>query len=191
MTEQMTLAAEPRTVGVKRGGAKTVRAGLIPGVVYGSAVEPFAISIEPKDLDAVMATEFGANKVFDLAVGDKRHLCMVKDTQFDVVRRHLTHVDLYVVDPEQSIVLDVPVRPEGKSAGERLGGLLQVVSRTVRVRCKVKDIPPVVLHDVTEVGLGDQVSIDQMTAPAQTEFVFKHRFPVIRVAARRGGKKGK
>jgi len=189
MTEQLTLSAVPRPAGVKRGGAKTVRAGQIPGVVYGPAVAPFPVAVEPKDLSAVLATPHGANAVFHLDVEGVRHLCMVKDSQIDVVKRNVTHLDFYVVDPEQAIVVDVPVQPEGKSAGEKLGGLLQVVSRTVRVRCKVKDIPVAVTHDVSDVGLGDQVSIEQFTAPENTEFVFKHRFPVIRIAARRGGKK--
>ena len=69
----------------------------------------------------------------------------------------------------------------------KLGGLLQIVSRTVNVRCKVEDIPFV--EHVTDVELSEAVYVDEMSAPDACSLEFKHRFPVIRIAARRGAKK--
>jgi large subunit ribosomal protein L25 len=187
--ERMTLTGETRPTGVKRASNKTRRLGRIPGVVYGPGVDSFALSVDPKELEGALLTSFGRNNVFNIAFDGATHSVMVKDTQFDPVRREMTHVDFYVVQPEQEIVIDVPVETQGRSAGERLGGLLQIVSRTVRVRCQVKDIPATVPHDVTDVGLAEQVYVDEMTAPDGCSIEFKNRFPVIRVATRRGAKK--
>lgn len=189
MTERMTLQGESRPVGVKRAGKKTVRQGRIPAVVYGKGVEPFALSLDPKELESALRTDFARNNVFDVAYDGATHSVMLKDSQFDPIRREMTHVDLWVVRPEQEIVIDVPVRALGKSKGEQVGGLLQIVSRTVKVRCKVQDIPAAVTHDVTEIDLSEQVYVDEMTAPEGCSLEFKNRFPVIRVATRRGAKK--
>lgn len=189
MTERMTLQGESRVVGAKRSGKKTLRTGRIPAVVYGKGVEPFALSLDPKELEAALSTEFGRNYVFDVAYDGKTYSVMLKDSQFNPVRREMTHVDLWVVAPEQEIVIDVPVATQGRSKGEVVGGLLQIVSRTVKVRCQVKDIPPAVTHDVTGVDLAEQVYVDEMTAPEGCTLEFKNRFPVIRVATRRGAKK--
>ena len=187
-TERLILPAQPRDTSIKRGGKKTVAEGLIPGVVYGRTTDPFGVKCDLRDLEAALTTDFGRNAVFTLDLDGTGYSCMVKDTQFDVVRREITHVDFYVVEDEQQITLDVPVEPVGKSAGEAIGGLLQTVSRTVKVSCKVKDIPPSVTHDVTALQLGDAVYVDEMTAPDGCALVYKNRFPVIRVAVRRGAR---
>lgn len=189
MTEAVILKATHRDASVKRSGKKAVRAGFIPGVVYGPKTEPFPINVDPKEVEVALTTEYGRNKVITVEVeGGASHMCMVKDTQFNPVRREMTHMDMYVVDPEQEVVVPVPVKPTGRSAGEKLGGLLQIVSRTVNVRCKVKDIPVAVEHDVSDVELSEAVYVDEMSAPDACSVEFKHRFPVIRIAARRGAK---
>lgn len=188
--QTVTLSAQRRDSSIRNGGKKAYRAGSIAGVVYGKGVEPFTVEVEPKAIAETLTTAYGRNAVFNLDVDGSSHLCMVKDTQFNPVRRELTHLDFYVVDPNQSITVDVPVEPVGKAIGEKLGGLLQITSRTVKVRCKVKDIPATVTHDVTDMQVTDQVYVDEMTAPDGCELVFKNRFPVIRIASRRGAKKG-
>ena len=185
-SEMPVLSADRRDSSLRNGGQKTYRAGLVPGVVYGGNVEPFTIQCDPRDVASVLKTSYGRNQVFTLAVDGEEHLCMLKETQFEPVRRELTHMDLYVVDPEQTVVVEVPVAPRGTSVGEKLGGLLQVVSRTLKVRCMVKDIPATVDHDVSDLQVGDAVYVDEFTAPAGGALVFKNRFPVIRIASRRG-----
>lgn len=185
----VSLPVQPRDSGVRNGGKKAYRAGLVAGVVYGKGVEPVNVQADPRDVAAALTTEFARNQVLSIEVGGKSYQCMLKDTQFDPVRRQMTHMDLYVVSPDQFVVLDVPVRPEGKAIGEKLGGMLQVASRTVRLRCRVKDIPAAVTHDVTKLQVGDQVYVDEMTAPEGCELVFKNKFPVIRIASRRGAKR--
>ena len=185
-TETTILPAQTRDTSIKRGGKKTIEAGLIPGVVYGRTTEAFGVKCELRDIEAALTTTFGRNAVISLDLDGTAYTCMIKETQFDVIKRRITHVDFYVVDQEQTVTLDVPVEPVGKSAGEKLGGLMQVVSRTVRVSCKVKDIPMTVQHDVTELELGDGVYIDEIAAPGGCTLMFKNRFPVIRVAVRRG-----
>jgi large subunit ribosomal protein L25 len=187
--EVITLPAQSRDSSIRNGGKKAYRAGMVAGVVYGGGVEPFAIQADPRDIATVLTTEFGRNQVFEIDVDGKRHLCMAKDSQFDPVRRALTHMDFYVVKPEQVVLLDVPVKPEGRSLGEKLGGLLQITSRTVKVRCAVKDIPVAVTHEVSKLQVGDQVYVDELAAPEGCEIVYKHKFPVIRIAARRGAKR--
>jgi large subunit ribosomal protein L25 len=185
-TEITTLPAQPRDTSIKRGGKKTIEAGLIPGVVYGRTTEAFGVKCNLRDLETVLTTTFGRNAVISLELDGTAFTCMVKETQFDVIRRCITHVDFYVVEDEQTVTLDVPIEPVGKSAGEQLGGLLQIMARTVKLSCKVKDIPKSVTFDVTDLDLGDAVYIEEMSAPEGCQLLFKNRFPVIRVAVRRG-----
>ncbi len=184
--EMMQIDGDKRVAGSK-GFARRVRAaGQIPGIIYGNGVENTPISVDPKALAEILRTEYGFNNVFTVNVGGASHNCMVKDYQFDSVRREITHVDLYVVQPEQFIVTSVPVKAIGNSVGVKMGGRLQIVTRDVRVRCAVKDIPATVDHDVTKLAVSESVYIDEITPPQGCTFEFNHRFPVIRIARKRG-----
>jgi large subunit ribosomal protein L25 len=187
-TERLTLEVQSREPGLK-GPSRRVRvAGLVPGVIYGSGSAPRSISVEPKLLEIALRSEFGFNYAFQVKLDDEAttRLCMLKARQFDPVRRVITHIDLLNVSEEREVEIRGPVKPVGRSAGERAGGRLQVVTRDVLLRCKVKDIPAAVEHDVTAAGLGESIYIDQITAPAGCEFVYKNRFPVMLVARKRG-----
>lgn len=185
---KVTLPAQTRDSSIRNGGKKTYRDGLVAGVVYGPDTEPFAIKVEPKALAAALTTSYARNAVIELELDGKTYSTMLKSTQFEPVRREITHFDLCVVDNEQTVVIDVPVNPTGRSAGEKLGGRMQIVSRTLKVACAVKDIPVAIEHDVTPLQVGEQVYVDEMSAPEGCEIRFKHKFPVILIAARRGVK---
>lgn len=188
-TEILTIAATTRAAGSRSKANSVRRAGRIPGVVYGQGGEATAVAIDPRQLEAILRTPTAFNSVFDVTVdGGAPVRCMLKEYQIDSVKRKMTHVDLYSVNPDQLITIQVPLSTVGKSAGERAGGLLQVVARVVRLRCAVKDIPATVPHDVTDAQLGDAIYIDQITPPAGSTFVFRNRYPVIRIARKRGAK---
>ena len=190
MSTQLVLEANPRGAGGSAVARRLRGEGVIPAVVYGGGGAATSVTVAPKAVKTVLSTSFGWNNVFQLAVDGANHQCMVKDWQFDPVRRVLTHIDFYVVDSDQKVVIDVPVEAVGTSAGVRAGGRLQILARTVRLRCSVKDITATVPYDVTDVKLGDTVSIEQFTPPTGCEFVFRNRFPVLRIARKRGAKVG-
>jgi large subunit ribosomal protein L25 len=188
-TEILSLSAKTRLAGSRSRANAVRREGRVPGVVYGQGGEGTAVSIDPRQLETILRTATGFNSVFDVSIdGGAPVRCMLKEYQIDSVKRKMTHVDLYSVNPDQLITIQVPVSTVGRSLGERAGGLLQIVARVVRLRCAVKDIPATVPHDVTEANLGDAIYIDQFTPPQGCEFVFRNRFPVIRIARKRGAK---
>ncbi|TVQ95596.1 MAG: 50S ribosomal protein L25 [Deltaproteobacteria bacterium] len=191
MTERLKLEVSRRE-GTGKGPARRLRAaGLIPGIVYGEVDGTIPVTIDPKLLEPVLRTEYGFNNVFELSIdGGESLLCMVKERQFDSVRRALTHLDFLVVRPDRYVAINVPVTPLGKSEGEKAGGRLMVVAREVKLRVQVKDIPAAVEHDISALNISEQVYIDEMTPPQGAEFVFRHRFPVLRVARKRGAKVG-
>lgn len=187
--EQNVLKAVTREAGSK-GQARRVRVeGLVPAVVYGHGVQDLSVSVDPGELERVLRTEYAYNAVFTLAVeGGASHQVMVRELQFNSVKRVVTHVDFKVVTSDDVVFIDVPVVTEGRSVGVAQGGRLDIVKRAVKVRTTVSAIPAEVRHDVTELGIGEQVYVDELAAPEGSSFVFNNRYPVIRVVRRRGAK---
>lgn len=189
MSERMQLKVTRRE-GTGKGPARRLRAeGLLPGIVYGEVEGTVPVTIAPKEIEEVLSTPYGFNNVFELVIdGGEPLLCMVKERQFDSVRRCLTHVDFLVVRPDRYVAINVPVKPLGRSEGEKAGGRLMVVAREVKLRVQVKDVPEAVTHDISALQISEQVYIDEITPPTGAEFIFRNRFPVLRIARKRGAK---
>lgn len=187
MTEQATsLQAISREAGAKSAARAVRRAGRVPAVVYGHDIKDVLISVEPREFEAMLRTDYAYNAVFDLVVDEKdTYHVMVRDMQFDSVRREVTHIDFKVVRDDERVVVEVPVRTTGTAKGVTKGGRLDIVRRSVKIVTTVSDIPVAVLHDVTPLEIGDQVYIDEMEEPEGSKFEFNHRYPVLRVARRR------
>lgn len=187
MTESAnSLKATSRTAGAKSVVRAIRREGLVPGVVYGHDVKDVLVSVDPRDLESVLRTEYAYNAVFDLVVDDKdTHHVMVRDLQFDSVRRVVTHVDFKVVRDDERVVVEVPVQTKGTAKGVIEGGRLDVIRRSVKIVTTVAGIPVAVIHDVSPLKIGDQVYIDEMEEPEGSAFDFNHRYPVIAVRRRR------
>lgn len=190
MAEQNNVMKATLRASGSKGAARRVRRdGLVPGVVYGNGIVGLSVAFDVDDLERMLRTEHAYNAAFTLEVeGEGSHLVMVREIQFDSVRRAVTHIDFKVVRPDERVELEIPVVATGRSAGVALGGRLDIVRRTVKIATTVAHIPTEVTHDVTPLAIGDQVYIDEMNAPEGSSFVFNHRYPVIRVARRRGAK---
>src|SRR5437899_12075311 len=109
MSSEVTLIAEPgRTIGSRPSGRLRTE-GRIPGVVYGHGISPLSVSVNRRDLRAVLHTDAGHNAVINLTVGTEKHLTIVKDLQRHPVRNEVVHVDFLVVNPNEQVTVDVPI----------------------------------------------------------------------------------
>jgi large subunit ribosomal protein L25 len=180
---QTELNVTARAV-VGKGGAHSLRRqGLIPAVVYGKAMETCNVVVEPKALKAAIATEAGWNTLITLK-GDGAFdgkVVILKDMQVDAIRRDVQHVDFQTIDLQKKVHVMVPVHPVGKSEGEKNGGLLQVIRHELELVCLPSAIPGAIEVDVTALGIGDVLHINDLVLPAGVEAPHDVNFTVITV----------
>lgn len=180
---QTELIVTAREV-VGKGGARSLRRqGLIPAVVYGKGLETCTVSVAPKALQAAVATEAGWNTLITLrgngAFAGK--VVILKDMQVDPIRRDVQHVDFQTIDLQKKVHVMVPVHPVGKSEGEKNGGHLQVIRHELEVVCLPSAIPTAIEVDVTALGIGDVLHINDLVLPAGVEAPHDVNFTVITV----------
>jgi large subunit ribosomal protein L25 len=113
-------------------------------------------------------------------------ISIIKDTQRHPVTGWLTHVDFYGVRYGEPIQVEVPVVLEGKAAGVAEGGLLQPVRRTLEIRCLPKDIPENIVIDVTPLGVGDAIHVNDLEVEG-IEFIATTNFTIVTVQNVSGG----
>jgi large subunit ribosomal protein L25 len=139
--------------------------GLIPAIVYGAKKDAVPVVVDPKKILEILHSESGVNTIFQLGLADteaRRHV-MIKEYQVDPVRGNLIHADFVRIQMDEVIEVDVPVQATGEAAGVKLdGGILDHVTRQVRVSCLPGDIPEHIVIDVTPLKIGDALRVSDL-----------------------------
>jgi len=144
--------------------------GMIPGIVYGGGKDPVKIAVNPKRVLEILRSESGANTLFQLSLAgsDTRRHVMIREYQVDPVKGSLMHADFVRIKMDAAIEVDVPIRILGESTGVKLdGGILEHVTRQVRVSCLPTDIPEHIDIDVTPLKINDSVRVSDLPAGAK------------------------
>lgn len=163
----ITLVAETgRTTG-SRPSNRLRREDRIPAVVYGNGVAPTPIVVERRDLRLALSSPAGMNAVISLSVDGRTHPVVVKEMQRHKVRRTVTHVDFFVVNLSERITVEVPVVLTGDAKAVTAAGyLVDPQINTVTVSCTPQNIPNELAIDVTDMKVGDTVTVADLALPA-------------------------
>lgn len=174
-----------------KGASRRIRmTGNFPAVFYGSKTEPFNLEVPAKEFGRILASETGQSTLLNLNFeGDKaqKRMAIIKDVQMDPVSDKLIHVDFQELLMDQKMSADIPVKLTGKAKGVELGGTLQPIRRELTVSCLPKDLPTVIEIDVTNVGIGQSIHIDDVELPSGVEVPHDVNFTVAVVLGKKGG----
>lgn len=164
--ERMELEVSLRDGRGKSVTRKLRAAGKTPAVVYGSGIEPTAIEVESQALSKVLRG--GVNALVDLK-GPKvveGKPVLVKDIQRDPLSRRVVHCDLYAVNLQARLDVEIPLHFIGIPRGVALdGGVLEPVLRTLEVSCMPLAIPESFDVDVSDLGIGDAIHVRDLVLP--------------------------
>ena len=167
MAEEIIPVAKRETTGKASNNALR-NAGMIPAVIYGLNEPPVAISISPKTVARIIASETGMNSLVYLqreGTDIKRHV-IIKDVQRHPVTGRLSHVDFMRVDPTHKVRVKVPIKLKGMPLGVKEGGILDFTHREIEVECLPTFIPAHVDINVEHLKIGDSLRLDQVVLDA-------------------------
>jgi large subunit ribosomal protein L25 len=178
----VALTAQKRTEFGNGPTRRLRRQGLVPGVVYEPGKASLAFSLSERELRRALAE--GRTGVIDLTVeGDHARPVLLKDWQLDPVRGDVLHVDFQEVDLLQEVEAPVQIELVGSSVGVRDGGVLDQPLREVVVRALPDTLPDHVELDVTELTVGDSITVEGIAAPAGVVIVTEPETVVASVLA--------
>ncbi|WP_025323728.1 50S ribosomal protein L25 [Deferrisoma camini] len=180
--------------GVGKGAARKARAaGRTPGVVYGPEFAPRPVTFREQDLVRALNTPAQRNVFLRLKSPDPDLdgiRVIVKDLQVDPVKRRFIHADFYKLDPNRTMHATLPIHVQGTAIGVKLGGILQIVRREVRVACKPDDLPDAIVVDVTELKPGESVHVGDLEPPEGVRILTSPELAVCVVVAPTGYEEG-
>jgi large subunit ribosomal protein L25 len=171
------------------GGARATRkSGLIPGVLYGGARGAIPIEIKAKDVEMALRSGKFLSHMVELDHQGEKQPVIPRAVQFHPVTDKPIHVDLYRVEENAEIAIDVVVhfKNHAESPGLKRGGVLNVVRHTIKLKVKANKIPEEIVVDLTGLDIGDSIHISQIKLPEGARPVIRDRdFTVATVAGRK------
>ncbi len=159
------LNVTSRSAEGSRAARRLRRSGRVPGIVYGGGAESIGIDVDERELRHALAA---AGAVLDLSVdGAKPTPVVLKEAQRHPVRGQTTHVDLLRVRLDEKIRAVVPLELEGTddSPGVKAGGVLEQITRELEVEALPTEIPEAIVHDVSEMDIGDTLMLSSIKPP--------------------------
>lgn len=168
MSEEIIIAAEPRSE-FGKGFARRLRAaGKVPGVIYSSFLEePIHFAASRLDIHALLRNH-GGNAVFELDIEGDKHLVMVKHVDQNVLTLNADHIDLLAIKRGEKVEVDVPVVFEGEPAP---GTMLVQDADTVLVEADVLSIPEEIVHSIEGLEADSKVLASDLALPAKVTLV--------------------
>ena len=139
--------------------------GMVPGVLYGKG-HARAILVGERALRVALTGPSGLHGIVDVVIEGQKtpHHAVLKEYQRHPIRGTLTHVDFHEVRLDRPIQATVNVQFIGESPGAKQGGVVQQVTRELRVEGLPTAIPEHIEADISALELGSTVRIADLEA---------------------------
>src|SRR5438094_5329700 len=161
--DQVVVEAAPRAERGKNEARRLRLLGKVPAVLYGGKGGAITLSVNAKQVGAILRSESGHNTLFQVDLGGKHEPAILKDWLVDPITGKLLHVDLLRVAMDVRMKVMVPVHTFGEPSGVKVqGGVFEVVTREVEIECLPADIPTEFRMDVTGLVLNAQLRASEL-----------------------------
>ena len=158
----------------------------VPAILYGPKTAPVLLSVPAIRLLKLLRDMGEESKLIRLAIGDGKdqqiRQALIREVQTHPVRRRFLHVDFYEVPLDQPILVEVPVELDGEPVGEKKGGVLNLIRRTLSVRCLPGEIPERVHIDVSGMDLGSSILVADLIGKVPYELMDDKSAAVVAIA---------
>ncbi len=164
MAQTVSLAASPREQ-TGKGAARQARfAKKVPAVIYGHGRPAQSLMVDALLLEQALAGVEPESTLIELTVDGKKTRALIREIQRHPIRPDIIHVDFYEIHSGEKVTLEVPVHLVGAPDGVRNGGgVLDQVTRDVKIEVLPEHIPDRVELDVTALKIGDSLHVRDLT----------------------------
>src|SRR5271154_3860320 len=156
--EKIVVEGAARELRGKNEARRLRLTGKLPATLYGGKGEAISLSVNAKQVGAILRSESGHNTLFQVDLGGKHEPAILKDWLVDPVSGKLLHVDLLRIAMDVRMKVKVPVHTFGEPSGVKVqGGVFELVTREVEVECLPADIPTEFKVDVSGLALNQSL----------------------------------
>jgi large subunit ribosomal protein L25 len=146
--------------------AKALRVeGLVPCVLYGGDSQ-IHFSVNATQFKPLLFTP--DVHTVELEIDGKSYQAVLQDIQYHNMKDNVLHADFLQLHENKPVIIQIPVRTSGNSAGVRAGGKLVTKLRKLKVKAFLKDLPDFINIDITPLEIGMGVKVREVNLPGLT-----------------------
>jgi large subunit ribosomal protein L25 len=156
--------------------------GNIPAVVYGQEIGSIHVTVNEKEIVAAMKKN--ARAILEVALpSNQTYPVLIQEYQRDSLSGKLLHIDFHQINMNQSIETMVTIHFTGDPIGVKEGGILQVETHSVQVRCMPKKLPDTIEVDISELGIGDHLLVSDLKVDKGVEILTESTAMLVTILA--------
>ena len=167
--EKVVIEATKRTVIGKQ--VNTLRReSKLPGIIYGSKIDPIAITMDLKQATRVL-NNTTSSSVITINVEGTEYAALVREKQRDVLRNLFIHADFQAVSQTEKIRAAVNIEMVGHApAVKDYNGVVVEGVNAINVESLPKDLPERFTVDLSVLKeIGDTISVKDIAIPDGVE----------------------
>lgn len=132
---------------------------------FGKGLEAFSIKLKESELRKSI-TKFGRNYLYTLDLdGKETYTVMLKDIQQAPLTNRILNVSFHQISLTEEVRTNLDIRLIGREAVEHKGLLVLRQLEIIPVKGLPQDIPDYIEIDITNLELGDQITVADVNYP--------------------------
>lgn len=168
-----TITLEKRDILGKK-SQSLLSQGFIPAVVYNAKGESTNVKIESSIAKRLVKIATSTT-IFEAKFGDKLSKVLVKDVDLNPVTEEIRHIAFFEIDENKEMVFSIPFEIIGISPAVKNNlGILVKVMPSIDVRCKLSDLKPSIVVDISKLEHpGQIIEVHDIELPEGMHFINK------------------
>jgi large subunit ribosomal protein L25 len=142
-----------------RSNARALRRNsIVPGIYYYHGEEPIPVATAELALRPLIYTT--ESHIVSMRLDDgTQKTCVLKDISFDPITDRPVHFDLQGVAANETMRVEVPINVVGQAAGQRDGGIVDLVLHKLEIECLPGHLPEHIDVDITNLQINDSIHV--------------------------------
>jgi large subunit ribosomal protein L25 len=158
----------------KEANKKFRREGIVPGVLYSPHDEKnLLLKIKREALLKLLSSK--KLGIIDLEIDDDqknfKRLAIIKDIQYNPLKKRMVHVDFYGVTLKEKLTIGVGIELIGEPVGVKEGGILEMELREVEIECLPSQVPESFKADISHLTINDHLTVGELDIPEGIELL--------------------
>ena len=169
----------------KKNSKQIRKTGNVPCVIYGKK-ENIHFQVHENSFKNLVYTHEA--HMVKLSIEDKEYRAVLKDMQFHPVSDKILHADFIEIVDNKAVVINIPIKVSGDSAGVMSGGKLVIKRRNLKVKGFADDLPESLPIDITNLNIHESFKVGDLSFP-KIELLDPKRSMVLAIATSRVAQK--
>lgn len=185
--KEIIIQAEKRKDNEKPAAIR--KQGMIPAVLYNHGNTEH-LKVNEKNIQKIFSAGVSESTLLDIEIDGKKEKSFIKDYQTDPVTSQILHMDFFRITMGEKIKTHIPIHLEGKSIGEKEGGVLEVFLHDIEVEILPKDLLSSIVVDISDIKMGEGVHVNDLKLPASARIMVEGNPIIFHVAQPTRAKEG-